>query len=64
MTFKDADFTTSDRNINLHAIALFLEVSLPLLALTMVLWYIAYKWEGRKEKKESANSRTGNSFSP
>ena len=56
VTFKDADFTHKDRNINLHALSLYLAISLPLLGLTIFGWWLFYRREGKKAKKDDVGT--------
>ena len=51
VTFRAADFTDRHRSINWDALLLYLEISLPLLAVTIAFWYLFYRREDKKAER-------------
>lgn len=51
VTFEPGSPKLADRNIAVGALQFYLVVSLPLVLLTFVAWYVVYWRENRKEKQ-------------
>lgn len=50
VTFEPADFSNASRQINLAALSLFVEISVPLLLFTVAVWWV---FKRRIDNKES-----------